>query len=89
MALVQIEGVYMNSNLKKSTFDGNEKTSIMIDVYQPESTSNDRAIQIKADDLELLNVFQKEYTMGSKFKCSATVNAYKNNAYYKLVELKK
>lgn len=89
MALVQIEGVYMNSNVKTSTFDGKEKTSIMIDVYQPESTSNDRAIQIKADDLQLLNTLQKDYAMGSVFKCSATVNAYKNNAYYKLVALKK
>jgi len=87
MALVTLEGVFMAANPKTTTYDGKEKTSIYIDLYQQESEDTDKTVQIKTDDLTLLQKLNKEFAMGSVFKCKATVNAYKNKAYYKLVSL--
>jgi hypothetical protein len=77
----------MAANAKTSTFDGKERTSIYIDLYQPESEESDKTVKVKTDDLSLLNKLNKEFAMGSVFKCRASVNAYKNQAYYKLISL--
>jgi hypothetical protein len=87
MATVTIQGVLMGANPKTTKFEGTEKTSIYIDVYQPDSTNTDKMVQIKTDDLSLLSVFNKDYSQGSPFTCVANVNAYKNKAYYKLVSI--
>ncbi|MCK6208920.1 hypothetical protein KZX50_26280 [Bacillus infantis] len=87
MPLVSIEGVFMGANVKKSTFDGKERSSLYIDLYQQESEDNEKTVQIKSDDVSLINDLSKNYSMGSKFKCQASVNAYKNKAYYKLQKI--
>lgn len=84
MANVTIEGIFMGANVKTSTFEGNSKSSLYIDLYQPESENNEKTVQLKADDVSLINDLSKRFQMGTKFKCTATVNAYKNKAYYKL-----
>lgn len=87
MANVIVKGVFMGANVKTSTFDGNTKTSLYIDVYQPDAEGTDKVVQLKTENIELLNVFNKEYAMGSVFEASASVNAYQNKAYFKLLEL--
>lgn len=87
MAVVQIKGTFMGSNVKTSTFDGNTSTAIYIDLYQAESTEQNKMVQVKATDMELLNTLQKDYSMGSVFECIAQTNAYKNNTYFKLVKV--
>lgn len=84
MPLVTIEGVFMGANVKTSTFDGNTKSSLYIDLYQPQSEDAEKTVQVKSDDVGLINLLSKDFTMGSMFTCTATVNAYKNKAYYKL-----
>lgn len=87
MPVVNIEGVFMGANVKKSTFDGKEKSSLYIDVYQPNSEDSDKTVQIKSDDVALINALSKDYSMGSVFSCTASVNAYKNKAYFKLQDI--
>jgi hypothetical protein len=84
MPLVGLKGVFMGANVKTSTFEGNSKSSLMIDLYQPDSPDTEKTVQVKSDDLGLLNKLSQEYSMGSVFECTASVNAYKNKAYYKL-----
>lgn len=88
MATVIVEGIYMGSSLKTSTFDGQSKTSLIVDIYQPESQSNNKAVQLRTDDLSLSNTFNNEYDTGSVIRAEAQVNAYKNNVYFKLIKLK-
>ena len=87
MPLVVIEGVFMGSNVKNSTFEGQEKSALYIDVYQPDSEDNEKMLRVKSDDVSLVNTLSKEYAMGSVFRCEASVNAYKNQAYYKLKKI--
>lgn len=87
MAIVVVEGVFMGANVKSSTYEGNTKTSLLIDVYQPKSELSDKMIQLKTDDIGLLSVITSEYDMGSIFKANATVNAYQNKAYFKLLNV--
>lgn len=87
MAVVSIKGVFMGANVREREYEGNKRTEILIDVYQHESPDADKVVQIKTDDISLLNHLNKEYSMGSIFECLATVNAYKNKAYYRLVKL--
>ncbi|MGR6010073.1 hypothetical protein ACT7CZ_27490 [Bacillus cereus] len=37
-----IEGQYLSSSIKKSNFNGVEKSFVQLDVYQPESTDNEK-----------------------------------------------
>lgn len=87
MPLVTIDGVYMASNLKTSNFNGKEKTSVYIDVYQPDSEDTEKTVSIKSDDIQKFQELNKNFSMGTKFKCLASVSAYQNKAYYKLVKV--
>lgn len=87
MAQVILQGVFMAANAKTSEFEGKKRTSIYIDLYQPDSTDSEKTVQVKTDELELLSSLSKDYDMGSLFKCLVSVNAYKNKAYYKLVKV--
>lgn len=87
MAQVILEGVYMACNPKTTSYEGKEKTSLNIDIYQPDSEHNEKTVQVKTEDLSLLAKLNNDYSMGSLFKCKAVVNAYKNKAYYRLVEV--
>lgn len=81
-----IEGQYLSSSIKKSTFNGVEKSFVQLDVYQPESTDNEKTVVIKCDDLDVINKF-KETKMGTPVKANVSINAYQNKAYFKLVKL--
>ena len=85
--MVTIEGVFMGANVKTTNFEGNSKTSLYVDVYQPDSQQNEKMIQLKSDDVALINTLNSDYAMGSVMKISASVNAYKNKAYFKLLEI--
>lgn len=87
MPVVTVDGVFMGANLKKSTYDGVTKTSLYIDIYQPNAQGNDKVVQIKSDDTELLNELNSEYDMGSVFKAETNLSAYQNKAYFKLLNL--
>lgn len=87
MAIVTIQGIYMNSELKTTTYDGNSKTSVQLDIYQKDSPSSEKVVQLKTDDLELLHALSEHYDLGSIITVKATVNAYKNKSYYKLLEV--
>lgn len=85
MATVVVEGVFMGANIKTSTFDGNTKSSLLIDIYQPTSEANDKMIQLKTDDVGMYQKLMDDYSMGSVVKANAQVNAYQNKAYFKLI----
>lgn len=87
MAIVLVEGVFMGAEVKTQTFDGNSKTSLYLDVYQPTSSQSEKMVQLKTDDVSLINTFSQDYDMGSKITVKAGVNAYKNKAYFKLIEV--
>ena len=84
MALVHLEGVLMGSFIKSSTFEGKEKHKLQLDLYQPDSTSVNKMVVVSSDDLSLQNVINKNYAKGSVIKVAVQVNAYKNQAYFKL-----
>lgn len=81
-----IEGQYLSSSIKTSNFNGVEKSFVQLDVYQPESTDNEKTVVIKCDDLGVMNKF-KETKMGTVVKANVSINAYQNKAYFKLVSL--
>lgn len=81
-----IEGQYLSSSIKKSNFNGVEKSFVQLDVYQPESTDNEKTVVIKCEDLEILNKF-KETKMGTPIKANVSINAYQNKAYFKLINI--
>lgn len=87
MPMVNVNGVFMGANLKTSTFDGVSKTSLYVDVYQPTAQGSDKVVQLKSDNLDLLNTLNDEFDMGSVFEATANVNAYQNKAYFKLIDL--
>lgn len=87
MSLVNVKGSFLGANLKKSTFEGVTKVSIMIDLYQPDAPGTDKVVQLKSDDVELLQTINDTFDMGSVFEAKASVNAYQNKAYYKLLEI--
>lgn len=87
MPIVSVEGIFMGANVKKSTFDGKEKSALYIDIYQPNSPDNEKTIQVKSDDLALIGDIKDSYQMGNPFNCKASINAYKNKAYFKLIDI--
>lgn len=89
MAVVALKGAFMGANVKTSNFDGNTKSALYIDLYQADSEDTDKMVQVKTDDIGLINTLNKDYSMGSIFSCQASVNAYKNKAYYKLQKISK
>lgn len=87
MPLVDVTGVFMGANLKNSTYDGVTKTAIYIDIYQPNAQGSDKVVQIKSDDVNLLNQINNDYDMGSVFKAETNLSAYQNKSYFKLINL--
>lgn len=81
-----IEGQYLSSSIKKTSFNGVEKSFVQLDVYQPESTDNEKTVVIKCEDLEVLNKFT-ETKMGTPIKANVSINAYQNKAYFKLIDI--
>lgn len=87
MAEVIIEGVFMGSSLKTTEFDGKKTTRLEVDIYQKDSTSNQKTVTVKTDNLELADIIRDNYDFGSLIKIKAVVNAYKNQAYFRLMEV--
>lgn len=87
MAQVIVDGVFMGAQLKTTTFDGNTKTKLIVDVYQPDSEQNSKTVQLSTDDVSLYQKMVSDFAMGSVIKIKAAVNAYKNQAYFKLLSV--
>lgn len=86
MAAVILEGQYLGSSIRTSSYDGKERKSLAIDLYQPASPSADKSVTVKSDDLELIQFFSG-LGMGEHLKLRCQVNAYRNTAYFKLLEV--
>jgi hypothetical protein len=89
MAQVIIKGIYMGASLKQGkNQDGTPgKMSCMVDIYQPDSPDKDKMVSVKADDPAMKEYFEDNYQpMQQKVYLMASVNAYRNDAYYKFVE---
>lgn len=87
MAQVIVDGVFMGAQLKTSEFEGNKKTSLLVDIYQPDSEQNNKTVQLRSDDVALYQKLVNDYDMGSVIKAKVAVNAYKNQAYFKLLNV--
>lgn len=87
MAEVILEGIFMGSSLKSTEFDGKKTTRLEVDIYQKDSTSNQKTITVKTENLELADVIKDNYDFGSLIRVKALVNAYKNQAYFRLLEV--
>lgn len=87
MSTVYVEGAFLNAEIKKSTFDGKEKTSVYIDVYQQDSESSNKLVQVKSDDVTIYQTLINDFANGSIIKMKCLVNAYQNKAYFKLVDV--
>ncbi|MEB8740778.1 hypothetical protein P4K71_26435 [Bacillus cereus] len=86
MPQVLVQGQYLGSSIKKSVFNGQEKSHVQLDIYQKYSSDNDKTVVVKCDDLEVLNTF-RDTEMGTPISVLASINAYQNKAYFKLIEL--
>jgi hypothetical protein len=82
-----IKGTYLSSSLKQKEFEGKKDITVQLDVYQPSSPLNDKTVSIKVEDVDMLQKFHESYSMGDSIEVECTINAYKNQAYYKLLRL--
>ena len=87
MAIATVKGMFLKAFTKTTTYQGDTKTSLLVDVYQPDNDGSDKLVQIKTDDLSLYEKFAKEYDNGSLIELKVQVNAYQNKAYFKLLEV--
>lgn len=87
MAEVVITGMFMNAEIKTSTFDGNQKSNVHLDLYQKDSGSSEKTVSLKTDDLTLINLLNDQYDFGSMITVKARVNAYQNKAYFRLLDI--
>lgn len=88
MANVIVKGKFLGcSSPKKQIFDGKEKTSFKVDIYQPESDDNNKNVSVKVEDLSTFETFANDFGMGDDVSVLCSVNAYQNMAYYKFVSL--
>ncbi|MGG1310897.1 hypothetical protein [Bacillus smithii] len=86
MASVIVEGTYLNSYVKNQVFDGNQRSVLYIDLYQQDSDSNEKSVTVRSDDVNLLEKF-KNRKMGEILRFRCQVNAYRNQAYFRLLEI--
>ncbi|EEM92318.1 hypothetical protein [Bacillus thuringiensis] len=88
MPQVQIEGVFMGAGIIEREYEGNKRTSLSIDLYQKGEKGNE-TVKVSSKEVALFQTISESYKLGDKFKCLATVSAYKNNAYYNLQQIVK
>lgn len=86
MSVAIITGKFMGANLHTSRFDGVEKHSVQIDIYQPHSPTKEKALTVRCDDLTQLDHFREKYTIGDDIQLRCTLNAYRNDVYYKFLD---
>lgn len=87
MAMVHVKGQFLGAKIDKKNFDGKETISVLLDIYQPDSPLKTKNITVKVDDVEMLEVFNRTYKFGSPIEVVCSINAYRNEAYYKLIDL--
>ncbi|WP_249727371.1 hypothetical protein, partial [Bacillus paralicheniformis] len=59
-----------------------------IDLYKKGEKGNE-TVKVSSKEVALFQTISGSYKLGDKFKCLATVSAYKNNAYYNLQQIVK
>lgn len=89
MSIVILEGMFLSAGLRERTWNDKKEVSVQLDLYQPDSPLQNKSVSVKCEDTTILNKIQNEYAMGSVVKVKCMVNAYKNAAYYRLLELLK
>lgn len=87
MPVVKIEGVFMGASISEKSMKGT-KTTVNVDLYQKGEKGNE-TVRISTKEISLFQTISGGYKLGDEFKCLATVNAYKNNAYYNLQQIVK
>ncbi|MGG2085400.1 hypothetical protein [Lysinibacillus pakistanensis] len=87
MAIATVKGMFLKAFTQTKSYQGNDKTSLYVDVYQSDSEGADKLVQVKTDDLSLYEHFAKDYDNGSLIELKVKVNAYQNKAYFKLLEV--
>lgn len=86
MANVIVEGTYLNSYIKNQEFEGKKRSILFVDLYQQDSQSNEKSVTVRSDDVELVEKF-KGRKMGDVLRFRCQVNAYRNQAYFRLLEI--
>lgn len=86
LANVILEGIYLGSNIKSNTYNGETRSRLEIDIYQPDADRNKQII-VRANDLELKNIFDGKFKMSSPIKMKVSTNAYQNQVYFNLEAL--
>lgn len=87
MATVIVDGVYMGHSIKQTEYDGKKNVALYIDIYQADSSNQNKMVQLKSDDVSLYDSLEKDFSMGMPIRAYALVTAYKNTAYFKLLNL--
>lgn len=88
MSNVTVEGIYLGSQIDTKTFDGKETSKVLIDVYQPQSDSANKLVQLRSTDLTLVNNL-KDFNANSPVKIKARVAAYQNNPIFHFISFVK
>ncbi|MGH0854837.1 hypothetical protein ACRS52_21270 [Bacillus cytotoxicus] len=88
MPRMLIEGVFMDANIVNREYNGEKKTSLVVDLYQKSEKGNE-PVRLTSKDVGLYQQIADNYKLGSIFRGYINVNAYKNNAYYRLEQVVK
>ncbi|AZJ24811.1 MULTISPECIES: hypothetical protein [Bacillus cereus group] len=88
MPQVQIEGVFMGASIIERVYEGKTTSTLNVDLYQV-GTNGNESVKVTSKDLKMFQTISEGYKLGTPFKCLASVNAYKNNAYYNLEQIVK
>lgn len=84
--LISVEGVFMGANLRQQVFEGNTRTSVMLDLYVPECPLPDKAVSVRCDDINLLQLFQNNFSIGDFLTVRCTLSAFANRVYFRYVD---
>lgn len=88
MANVIVEGLYLGSQVDTRTYDGRETSRVLIDVYQPDADSQNKLVQLRSTDLQLVNQL-KDFGANTQVKVKARVAAYQNNPIFHFISFVK
>lgn len=84
MSLVTVKGKFLDANLHKQNFDGNERISVQITIFVPDAPGTEKTITIKDDDPNNLDFYKKSFKPMDDFTARVSLNAYRNKVYYKM-----
>lgn len=86
MANVILEGIYLGSNIKSNTYNGETRTRLEVDIYQPDAERNKQVI-VRTDNVAIKNTLDAKFKMSSPIKIEASTNAYQNQVYFNLEKI--